>query len=168
MVVTVASKSDKLGRFIEDRLNYVERRYHRLVLLVGPSSSGKTRVLKRLYKVNPERYIYLNLSLELSTRLKDVVKSDRPFKVRDLLEEIISETSGEVLLVDNIEVLFDPELKLKPLNCLRSLSRLRTIVATWNGSYDDGFLTYAEPWHREYQRCKIEDVEIIDLTQDRL
>jgi hypothetical protein len=49
-------------------------------------------------------------------------------------------TSGELLLVDNIELLFDRSLKLDPLTLLKQLSRVRRVVATWPGEQSGGRL----------------------------
>jgi hypothetical protein len=38
-----------------------------------------------------------------------------------------------LVLLDNIELLFDVHLKQDPLRLLQGLSRNKTVVATWNG-----------------------------------
>jgi hypothetical protein len=60
--------------------------------------------------------------------------------------------AADVVILDNIEILFDPALQQDPLRCLQGVSRNRTIVASWNGSARDRMLSYAEPGHREYRR----------------
>ena len=57
----------------------------------------------------------------------------------------IRDEGSEVVLLDNIELLFATELAQDPLRLLQSLSRNRTIVAAWPGNFDGGALTYAEP-----------------------
>jgi len=61
---------------------------------------------------------------------------------------------GDVVLLDNLEILFDTGLEVEPLRLLQVSSRNRTVVASWNGSYRDRTLTYAEPGHPEFVQFK--------------
>ena len=62
-----------------------------------------------------------------------------------------------LVLLDNIEILFDVHLKQDPLRLFQGLSRNRTVVAAWNGSIVDGHMTYAVPDHPEYRRYPVRD-----------
>jgi hypothetical protein len=62
-----------------------------------------------------------------------------------------------LVLLDNIEILFDVHLKQDPLRLLRGLSRNKTVVAAWNGSIVDGHITYAAADHPEDRRYPIRD-----------
>ena len=55
-------------------------------------------------------------------------------------------------LDDNIELLFDAAFQHDPLRLLQGVSRNRTIVATWNGTLQNGYLSYAVPDHPEFRR----------------
>lgn len=74
-----------------------------------------------------------------------------------LLREVINDTDGEVVLFDNIEILFDVSLKQDPLRLLQGLSRNKTVVAAWNGSIDGDHMIYAVPDHPEYRRYMVRD-----------
>jgi hypothetical protein len=67
-----------------------------------------------------------------------------------------------VVLLDNIEILFDPSLKQDPLRLLQGLSRNKTIIAAWNGSFVNGYITYAKPDHSEYRRYPAINILIIN------
>ena len=67
------------------------------------------------------------------------------------LNEILGRDTPVVLL-DNTEILFDPALQQDPLRLLQHVSRNRTIVASWNGTVDDRYLSYADPGHPEHCR----------------
>jgi len=46
----------------------------------------------------------------------------------------VERQASDVLLFDNIEIVFDVRLKQHPLRLLKELSRNKTIVAAWSGS----------------------------------
>jgi len=125
--------------------------YYRLILIAGPSGSGKTRLLRNLCEETGTEV--LNVNLECSKALLELSRRQRMRKSARLLEEIIGSryAKGENVLLDNTEILFDTDLKIDPLKLLQQLSRDRCIVATWNGTIENGTLVYAHPDHREYR-----------------
>jgi hypothetical protein len=140
--------------------------YHRLILMVGPAGSGKTEALKEVSASTSAPLI--NVNLELSRRMLDLTERQRVLQLPRLLGEIVGEATGDLpaatlaaqaglVLLDNIEILFDVHLKQDPLRLLQRLSRNKTVVAAWNGSIVDGHMTYAVPDHPEYRRYPIRD-----------
>ena len=135
--------------------------YHRLVLLVASSGSGKTAVLQEV--VNRTNSPRINLNLELSRRLLELPSRQRVLRVRDLIDGIIDEAGVEAVLLDNIELLFDRTLQQDPLRLLQSISRNRTLVASWNGTLEGGQLIYATPDHHDYRRYPTHETLIVRL-----
>lgn len=133
--------------------------YCRLVLVVAPSAYGKTEALLQVSK--RIGVPYLNVNLELSQLLLDLTERQRSLHTPRLFSEIIDKSDSQVVLLDNIEVLFDPSLKQDPLRLLQGISRNKTVVVAWSGSVDGGFLTYAKPDHPEYCRYPTRDLLII-------
>lgn len=133
--------------------------YYRLILIVGPAGSGKTKALQAVSASTSAPLI--NVNLELSRRMLDLTERQRALQTRKLLGEIVSEVAGELVLLDNIEILFDVHLKQDPLRLLQGLSRNKTVVAAWNGSIVDDRLTYAIPDHPEYRRYPIRDFLVV-------
>ena len=91
----------------------------------------------------------VNVNLVLCERLLGLTTKQRAVRVPKFLGAIVQEAGADVVLLDNLEVLFSTELAQDPLRLLQGLSRNRTIVATWTGAVVDGRLTYAEPGHPE-------------------
>ncbi len=147
---------------IIDKIMHAYELYHRLVIVAGPSDTGKTVSLKAIHQ--EYNFPLINVGLALSLQMLELTQKLRTFQAARLLEHLLDETSEDIVLLDNIEILFDTTLKLNPLNVLRKISRDKTIAATWNGMIEDGYLIYAAPDHPEYRRDKIEDTSVVVLT----
>jgi AAA+ ATPase superfamily predicted ATPase len=148
---------------IIDKINQAHELYHRLVLVVGPSGSGKTSLLQEVSKQTGFRYV--NLNLELSRALLELTERQRILKLPLLVDEIIGKAGDQVVLIDNLEILFEVSLKQDPLRLLQQISRNRTVVATWNGTMAGGYLTYAAPNHPEYRRYPAHDLLAVTIEK---
>ncbi len=110
---------------------------------------------------------YTNINLALSQRLLSLTERQRSLQVFRLLNEIVEENGTQVVLLDNIELLFDTSLKQDPLRLLQGISRNRTVVASWNGSIENEHLIYAQPDHPEYRRYPTTGLLVIGIEQRR-
>lgn len=139
--------TDLLTR-IEQAILQAAGQYFRLVLVVGLPGSGKTAALQSVaQKVGCP---LVNVNLELSKMMLEMTRTQRSRQVERLMKEVIAGIPGDVVMLDNLEILFDSGLEVEPLRLLQLSSRNRTIVASWSGGYQDGTLTYAEPGHPEF------------------
>jgi hypothetical protein len=136
----------------------VAQLYHRLVLVAAPTGFGKTVALQDIAKRTGAPL--LNLNLEVSRRLLDLTEKQRALQLLRVLEDVVGREDSVVLL-DNIEILFDVALEQDPLRLLQGLSRNRTVVASWNGLVDNGYLTYATPEHPEYRRYPARELIVV-------
>ena len=118
-----------------------------LLLLVGPTGSGKTRMLRSLAGQYGCPYLNLNLALSQTLQYKRTWHLDAV--LAELTETLSSE--AEPLIVDHIEILFAPAVKLDPLPFLHNLSRHRPLIVGWLGRYTPPKLTYAVPGHPEFR-----------------
>jgi hypothetical protein len=135
---------------LENCITAAQVRYYRLVLLVGPAGSGKTQVLLRLAK--DARFPYINLGLALSQRLLEYPARTRSLRVPQIVAVLLDEAGADTVLLDNTEILSEPTLKQDPLRLLQQVSRNPTVVASWNGRFEDRVLTYAHPDHPEFKK----------------
>jgi len=144
---------------IRSAFESIEVQYHRLIILVNCEDAGKLDVLSM---VNTDRETNpLNLNLELSSRLLEYSMKQRPLKVADILEDLL-ETVPSPVLLDKLDILFEPSLQTDPLALLKSLSKNKTIIAFWSGSLKDNKLYYAEPGYPEYRSYPVQDFVAID------
>lgn len=134
----------------------------KLILLVGPSHSGKTSLLRELgvkLHVDP-----LNVGLELGRRLAATPNNKRGFSAGELLREIADqEKIGDLLLLDNLELLFEKGLQINPLDLVKRLAHSKRVVAVWPGELRGDRLIYADmghPEHRDYSRDGVVVLEI--------
>lgn len=154
----MAAETDELRQAIRQAGDL----YHRLVLFTGPQGVGKTALLQAISK--EQAYPLINVNLQLCKAMLELTRSQRTRQVERLFKIVVGAASTEVVLLDNLEVLFDPGLEVEPLRLLLNASRNQTLIAAWNGTFRDGTLTYAEPGHPEFAQYK--QVEALVVTLD--
>lgn len=151
-----------LSEHLQHAIRQAAGQYYRLVLVVGLPATGKTDALKQI--ASEGAAVVVNVNMELSQRMLEMTRAQRSRQVDRLLREVMAGIPGDVVLLDNLEILFDPGLEVEPLRLLQLSSRNRTIVATWNGSFRGDTLTYAEPGHPEFLQFKKPDALIISTA----
>jgi hypothetical protein len=139
---------DKLERLVGE----IGDLQSKLILLVG--NGGKTRLLRTLaQRLDAAPF---NVGVKLGHRLAATPVSERGFAANELLREIATSACGDApLLLDNLEVLFEPSLKINPLDLFKRLAHSRRVVAVWPGEMRGNRLVYAgmaHPEHRDYTR----------------
>lgn len=85
--------------------------YHRLVLVVADSGSGKTRLLRRISE--ELEFPLVNVNRELSRRLLDLTERQRTLRLPRLLHEIVDEADADVILREFEEYRASTQRRLK-------------------------------------------------------
>ncbi|MBF0431033.1 MAG: BREX-3 system P-loop-containing protein BrxF [Fibrobacteria bacterium] len=146
---------------LKEAIATAEGLYYRLVLLVGKSGSGKTQILKNL--AGELNTTIININLILSEKLLELSKKQRTLQIPSILSQITAKSTNPVIL-DNLEILFDKDIKQDPLRLLQGISRNQTVIATWNGEFDGNRLYYAELSHPEYRCYDNVDAQIVTIN----
>lgn len=146
---------------IDEAIKQAANQYYRLVLLVGRSGSGKTGLLQSVSK--EKGYPLVNVNLSISQKMLELTKGQRSKRVERLFKELLDGLEGDVVLLDNLELLFEPTLEIDPLRLLQMRSRNRTLVVSWNGTFENDALNYAESGHPEYQSYRQVDALVIPM-----
>ena len=133
--------------------------YHRLLLLVAQSPAEASQCIGRVAD-HLDRPV-TNLNAELSSALLDVPHRQRQLKAHKVVGDIVDGEAADLVLFDHTDILFSPALQLGAVALLMSLSRNKTVVATWLGEIRGGKVHHAEEWHPEYQSHSIDDIRAI-------
>ncbi len=122
----------------------------KLVLLIGPPRSGKSNLLGQLAARRQMRV--LSIGAALGRELLTVPSTRRHLQAADMLKDLADDfASHGLLLMDNIELLFDRTLQLSPLDLLKRHAHARRVVAVWPGDLREDRLSYATTGHPEHQ-----------------
>nr|WP_214083941.1 BREX-3 system P-loop-containing protein BrxF [Methanoculleus sp.] len=132
-----------------------------LRIILGRTGSGRTTLLRKW--ADRHGYPYLNISSLVSQRTLGYSLSERPSAVQHEFLDAVESAEGDVVLCDNIELLFASELFLDPLRLLKQAARRKTVIVAWNGASDGSTLSYAVPGHDEYQAYSHTDVQDVVL-----
>jgi len=149
---------EPLSEKVLARIDKVPELYYRLLLVVAPSGAGKTLALQDIAKRTGAPLV--NLNREVSERLLDLTERQRALQLPRVLEDVVG-TNQSLILLDNLEILFDVSLEQDPLRILQRLSRNRTVVASWNGTVDGDYLVYAAPDHPEHKRYLARELVLV-------
>ena len=151
--------AEPLADRVIGRIDQAAGLYQHLVLLVAPSGAGKTAALQEVHRRTAAPLV--NINLELAYHMLELTERQRALQLPRLLTDILNTSSTNVVLLDNIEVLFDVTLKQDPLRILQGISRNKTVVAACSGSIENRHLIYATPNHPEFKRYPLQDVLVV-------
>lgn len=136
--------------------------HSRLILLVGRPGCGKTTLLAALASRRGVKV--MNIGAALGRRLAAMPQRQRALQANIVMRELAGEyASGDLLLLDNIELLFDRSLRLDPLDLLKRHAHALRAVAVWPGELRDGRLRYAEMGHPEYQDYGLDGLRLFEI-----
>ena len=137
---------EKLENLVDD----ITTLNSKLVLLIGPPRSGKSGLLAQLSERRDTPV--LNVAATLGRQLLAIPSTRRHLQAADLLNDLADETARQgLLLLDNIELLFDRTLHLNPLDLLKRHAHAGRVVAVWPGELRKDRLYYAVTGHPEHQ-----------------
>ena len=137
---------EKLENLVDD----ITSLNSKLVLLIGPPRSGKSRLLAQLSERRDTPV--LNVGAGLGRQLHAIPSTRRHLQAADLLKDMADEVARHgLLLLDNIELLFDRTLQLNPLDLLKRHAHAGRVIAVWPGQLRENRLSYATTGHPEHQ-----------------
>ncbi len=141
---------------------------HKLVILLGNFGVGKTSLLKDIEDEIGGKYV--NLNLQLTERLLALPRSqyNDGVTVNRLIDELCDELSpdGRPLLVDNIEILFSPDLgKINPIDTFKRIARQRPVVLAMPARRQGAYTEYSALGREDHMRIPIEDYVTLEMEE---
>ena len=134
-----------------------------LVLLVGSSAVKVNELLEKIcakHNTAP-----LNIGHLLSEALTFLSQRQRCLMAAEILRNLLDEQANSSLLfIKNIEVLFDANLKLDPLDLLKRNAKSRKLIAVWPGQIQEERLVYADFGHSERQSYAMDGIFTFEIN----
>lgn len=161
--------AQNINQAVINAINNVSLDRHKLVVLLGAFGVGKTKILRDIAEETGG--VYLNLNLELSERLLTLPRNamNDGVTVPRLIDEICDSFSPnkETILVDNIELLFSPELgKINPIDTFKRFSRQRPVVIAIPAYREGNLAVYSTPDSQDYFPVPLEDFVTIEIEKE--
>ena len=153
------------ARVIE-ALRLVSSDRHKLVILLGGHGAGKTALLKQVAAEAAGEY--LNLNLLLTERLLALPRRqyDDGVTAHRVIDELCDELSpdGRPLMVDNVEILFSPELgRINPVDTFKRVSRQRPVILALPARRQGSQAEYSVLGRRDHMSIPLEDCTVIEM-----
>ena len=145
----VVDENDEIGGILnlynlEKEIGQLTSKYEKLIFICNPVLD-----MGALTERFPDAE-RININLMLSEKLLSVSKRDY-MRSGEYIEEFLN-NSNCLYILEHIDILFDPQLKINPITLLKNLSRSRCLIVVWPGEYRDGVWSYANASHPEYYR----------------
>lgn len=141
---------------------------HKLVILLGNFGTGKTVLLKDVaQEINGK---YINLNLELTERLLTLPRRTYADGVtaHQLIDVLCDELSPhqEPLLIDNVELLFSPELgRLNPIDTFKRISRERPVVVALPARRVGNMAEYSTLGQADHFKMPLEKFAYLEIQE---
>lgn len=151
-----------------DAVTTVSGDRHKLVILLGAFGSGKTATLRAI--TSQIDGVYINLNLSLTERLLTLPRSSYAdgVTVPRLVDELCDELSpdGRPLLVDNVELLFSPELgRINPVDTFKRVARQRPVILALPARRQGMHAEYSALGRADHMLMPLEDFTVLEMEQ---
>lgn len=151
-----------------DAVTTVSGDRHKLVILLGDFGSGKTALLRAIASQLDGVYVSLNLSLTERLLSRPHSAYADGVTVPRLVDELCDKLSpdGRPLLVDNVELLFSPELgRINPVDTFKRVARQRPVVLALPARRQGMDAEYSALGRADHMLMPLEDLTVLEMEQ---
>ena len=135
-------------------------------LIVTPEINEIQDIESRLGQYDSLRI--LSVGTKLSAHLSTIPSKEWSRETRNWMTSQCRETSSDLLVCSQIDLLFEPALLLDPLALFQSWSRIKRLLVLWPGKIQDGRLSYAVPEHAHYRIWQQPDAPVFDWQAQQI
>ena len=146
---------------LKAQLDVARNLVHRLVLVAGPDPVAKSRLLREAAEFG--KFPVVNVGEHLAKSLMQLPVRQRPGRAAPELGSLLSDIRAETAVLDHIEILFAPELRVDVVRLLQSISRNNTLLVAWPGDLSDLDVSYAPSYHPEHQRSSLDGAVVASM-----
>lgn len=135
------------------------REHFKLVWVAGGTAPARSILLRGL--ADAEDGICVEVGRILSEALIEIPAPLRTASMDQCFAGCIAAPSGALTCLDHLEILFEPSLKINPVQLVRSASRHALLVASWPGRAESNRLVFGPPDHPARTQVAHRDLESI-------
>lgn len=139
---------------VMQRWDKIQQDEERILFVVGGPGSGKSRLIRTL--AEQEGWKYIPAKELIDEDFLEVAHDLRPQMAEDQICKVLKACGSEVVLIDDVDVLFAPILNIQPIELLRTISRIYPLVVGWRGRFDGEQLYLEHNNDPEYYTHKVE------------
>lgn len=132
-----------------------------MAVLAGSREIDKTRLAKMLFEKGLASYI--NLSLVLSRYLMTVNSLDDVGWRLDFTAHLLSHGSVQPFILDHIEAVFEPALRLHPLSWFLQIARDVPLIVVWPRVVLQGEFIYSIPNRPDYFHQRDPSIPVVHI-----
>jgi len=149
-------------QFVVECVREAQKNQEQLVLVVGKPGSGKSKLFRELAIMRGWEYVDCNTLL--TEEFLELIPKVRSQEAPVIMGKILADKDADVILLDDMQVLFAPVLNIDPLQLIKQLSKKQTILAAWPGEFDGNNLTFHQIGQKDDQAYKASNTRIIELS----
>lgn len=133
--------------------------HFRLVWVAGGSSSERTALLRSMAEADGG--VFVELGKTLSRALLDVPVPLRTASVEESFAACFAESPQKSTCLDNIEILFEPSLRINPITLIKRASRHSLLIVAWPGAISQECLLFGPSDHPAHLKIAMQELESI-------
>lgn len=149
---------EQLPSIINEQVDKLALQSYQILILVD-ATAGQLTLLDKISRIV--------ISELLCEKLLPLANKRRVDEVEAFLAELIAVQTTAPVLLERIQILFEPSLQLDVLRCLKVLSKQRTLIIDWPGAYNGVALSFSQPGKPDYfyySESELSSIPVLWLT----
>ncbi len=155
---TMANLKEALVSFVKQ----LDGAKEKLVIVTGKPGSGKSQVLRDL--AGTQRWRYVDCRDLVSVHdLYGTLPTERNTKAVETMQAVLNNYNADVLMLDRIQTLFNPELGIDALQVIKKISESKPLIVAWPGYYENQQLNFKKEHSEQIISYNVQGVQTFSL-----